>query len=99
MIIGGHLEGDAVDVLYAGGNFYCLEEKRIKTKNTHGTGCTFSSAIAAYLARGFDLYEAVERAKDYITEAIEHSLEIGHGVGPTNHFYRLYARAGLFEPV
>ncbi|MGB4504838.1 MAG: bifunctional hydroxymethylpyrimidine kinase/phosphomethylpyrimidine kinase [Syntrophaceticus sp.] len=99
VVKGGHLEGDAVEVLYAEGKFYYLEGKKINTKNTHGTGCTFSSAIAAYLARGCDLYEAVKRAKDYITEVIEHSLEIGHGVGPTNHFYRLYSKAGLFESV
>lgn len=90
VIKGGHLEGDAVDVLYAKGKFYHLKEKRVQTKNTHGTGCTFSSAIAAYLARGCDVYEAVKRAKDYITGAIEHALDIGHGVGPTNHFYHLY---------
>lgn len=95
VVKGGHLEGAAVDVLYTGGSIYYLEQKRINTKNTHGTGCTFSSAIAAYLARGCGVYEAVKQAKDYITGAIEHSLDIGHGVGPTNHFYRLYARAGV----
>jgi hydroxymethylpyrimidine/phosphomethylpyrimidine kinase len=91
IVKGGHLEGDAVDVLYAGGNFYYLDEKKINTKNTHGTGCTFSSAIAAYLAKGYGMLEAVKRAKEYITGAIEHALPIGHGAGPTNHFYRLYS--------
>lgn len=95
VVKGGHLKGAAVDILYTGGSIAYLEQKKINTKNTHGTGCTFSSAIAAYLARGCDVYEAVQRAKDFITEAIEHSLDIGHGVGPTNHFYRLYARAGI----
>lgn len=97
VVKGGHLDGDAVDILYADGRFHYLEEKRIKTKNTHGTGCTFSSAINAYLARGYGVYEAVKRAKEYITGAIEQSLDIGHGVGPTNHFYRLYAIAGIMD--
>jgi hydroxymethylpyrimidine/phosphomethylpyrimidine kinase len=95
LIKGGHLEGKAVDVLYDGTDMTFLETERINTKNTHGTGCTLSSAIAANLALGFSIVESVKKAKEYITIAIEQSLEIGKGVGPTNHFYTLYKKAGL----
>jgi hydroxymethylpyrimidine/phosphomethylpyrimidine kinase len=95
LIKGGHLEGKAVDVLYDGADITFLETERINTKNTHGTGCTLSSAIAANLALGFSIVESVKNAKEYITIAIENSLEIGKGVGPTNHFYSLYKKAGL----
>lgn len=97
VVKGGHLTGDAVDVLYDGEHFRHLRGRRIDTKNTHGTGCTFSSAIAAYLAAGRPVADAVKSAKEYITGAIEHSLDIGHGVGPTNHFYRLYGKAGALD--
>ena len=70
---------------------------RIETKNTHGTGCTFSSAIAAYLARGCTLPEAIGLAKEYINTAIAHSIELGHGYGPTHHFYSLYKKAGVSD--
>jgi hydroxymethylpyrimidine/phosphomethylpyrimidine kinase len=95
LIKGGHLTGDATDVLYDGKEFVYLESERINTKNTHGTGCTLSSSIASNLALGMDIKKAVENAKKYITTAIEHSLPIGHGSGPTNHFYELYKKAGL----
>lgn len=95
LIKGGHLTGDATDVLYDGKNFVYLKNERINTKNTHGTGCTLSSSIASNLALGMNIKEAVENAKKYITTAIEHSLHIGHGSGPTNHFYELYKKAGL----
>ncbi|MCS5609451.1 MAG: bifunctional hydroxymethylpyrimidine kinase/phosphomethylpyrimidine kinase, partial [Candidatus Poribacteria bacterium] len=65
------------------------ESERINTKNTHGTGCTYSAAIATQLGLGKDLFSSIESAKDYITNAIRHSLAIGHGHGPTNHFYFL----------
>lgn len=94
IIKGGHLTGDAVDVVYDGESFSYLKGTRIETKNTHGTGCTFSSAIAALLARGYPLPEAASLAKEYINGAIEHSFELGHSVGPTNHFYSLYQKAG-----
>ncbi|MDK2880770.1 MAG: hydroxymethylpyrimidine/phosphomethylpyrimidine kinase [Clostridia bacterium] len=93
VVKGGHLTGEAVDVLYDGECFRHLRGRRIETKNTHGTGCTFSSAIAAYLADGHPVPEAVRRAKEYITGAIEHSFSLGRGVGPTDHFY-LYRREG-----
>lgn len=95
LIKGGHLENDSTDVLFDGIKFYYLNARRILTKNTHGTGCTLSSAIAANLAKGYIMLNAVETAKEYITIAIEHSLSIGKGVGPTNHFYKLYESANM----
>lgn len=86
LVKGGHLSGRAVDVFYDG-SYHLLEAERIDTDNTHGTGCTLSSAIAAYLARGFDMLSAVKSAKEYITEAIRHSFKVGQGHGPVNHFY------------
>lgn len=95
VVKGGHLTGDAEDLLFDGDNFYTFEAKRINTKNTHGTGCTFSSSIAANIANGMDIREAVQASKKYITLAIEHALPIGKGHGPTNHFYQLYKNGGL----
>lgn len=95
LVKGGHLLGAAIDVFFDGNDFLYLDSKRIKTKNTHGTGCTLSSAIAANVANGENLVEAVRKAKFYITKAIEHSLDIGSGNGPTHHFYDLYRKAGL----
>lgn len=94
LVKGGHAVGDAVDVLFDGTEFRRFEARRIDTRNTHGTGCTFSSAIAANLALGHDVAGAVARAKRYVTTAIEHALPIGKGHGPTHHFYDLY-REGL----
>ncbi len=90
VIKGGHLEGEPVDVFYDGQQFTHLSARRIVTKNTHGTGCTFSSAIAAYLALGHSPLAAVQQAKEYITQAIAHSFRLGKGVGPTHHFFRYY---------
>lgn len=95
LVKGGHSVGDATDILFDGKEFHHFTAARINTKNTHGTGCTFSSAIAANLANGHTIDEAVRQAKDYITTAIEHALPIGRGHGPTNHFYRLYKNGGL----
>ncbi|EGD51390.1 phosphomethylpyrimidine kinase [Thermoanaerobacter ethanolicus JW 200] len=92
VVKGGHLTGDALDVFFDGKEFYEITSERIDTKNTHGTGCTFSSAIAANIALGYDLVESIKRAKSYITGAIKHSLAIGHGVGPTNHFWNIEIR-------
>ncbi len=90
LIKGGHLSSDeAIDVLYNGRTFREFRAERIITKNTHGTGCTLSSAIAAELAKGKEVEEAVNTAKRYITLAIQNSLEIGHGHGPLNHLVRL----------
>lgn len=95
VVKGGHLTGEAIDVFYDGRSFTHIKGHRINTKNTHGTGCTFSSAIAAHVAKGYSIVESVKLAKEYINEAIEHSIELGHGVGPTNHFYSLYRKAGV----
>jgi hydroxymethylpyrimidine/phosphomethylpyrimidine kinase len=95
LLKGGHIEGDAIDVLYDGSEFMHFYSERIHTKNTHGTGCTLSSSIAANLALGFSMKEAIKNSKEYITTAIKHSLDIGHGVGPTNHFYELYEKGGI----
>lgn len=95
LIKGGHLKDEAIDVLYDGNKFHYFSSKRIETKNTHGTGCTLSSAIASNLAKGYSVYDSVRLGKEYITTAIKHSFSIGKGVGPTNHFYTLYKKAGM----
>jgi hydroxymethylpyrimidine/phosphomethylpyrimidine kinase len=94
LVKGGHLEGEpeAVDVLFDGGEVHTYRSERIDTPHTHGTGCTYASAIAARLAHGDALPEAVRRAKTYVTEAIRHGLPLGAGHGPTNHFYFLRDR-------
>lgn len=99
LIKGGHLEADAIDLLFDGERIVTLHSERIATKNTHGTGCTLSSCIAANLAKGKTVEEAVKIAKAYITVAIEHALDIGKGVGPTNHFYELYKKAGIWDEI
>lgn len=88
LIKGGHLEGDATDVLMGKDTLEIYNSQRYDRKNTHGTGCTLSSAIASHLALGYDIKEAIRLSKIYITEAIEHSFDIGKGVGPVNHFYK-----------
>ena len=96
VVKGGHLEEDrATDILYDGQDFKKIQSRWVETKNTHGTGCTFSSAIAANIALGKTFFEAVALAKEYITGAIEHALPMGKGHGPTHHFFDLYAKAGL----
>ncbi|PID73881.1 MAG: bifunctional hydroxymethylpyrimidine kinase/phosphomethylpyrimidine kinase [Desulfobacterales bacterium] len=96
VVKGGHLENrPAVDILFDGDSFQELVSERIPTRNTHGTGCTFSSAIAAGLALGRPFFEAVTEAKTYITGAIKHAPDIGKGCGPTHHFFDLYRKAGL----
>ena len=90
LIKGGHLLAEqGTDLLYDGRFFNIYKGDFIDTPHTHGTGCTFASAIAAQVARGNTLPEAVRAAKVYVTEAIRHALAIGHGKGPTNHFYFL----------
>ncbi len=96
VVKGGHLGKDqATDILYDGLEFNALQSHRVETKNTHGTGCTFSSAIAANIALGKPFFEAVTLAKTYITGAIKHAVSIGKGHGPTHHFFDLYTKAGL----
>ena len=86
IVKGGHLEGDPVDLLFDGQRFHEFRGERIHTNNTHGTGCTFSSAIAAQIARGRSVYEAVSIAKRYVSEAIRQAPHIGAGHGPLQHF-------------
>jgi len=86
LVKGGHLEGAALDILYADGVFHEFTAGRIDTRHTHGTGCAYSAAITAGLAQGLPLPEAVHRAKLWITEAIRTAPGIGHGAGPINHF-------------
>ncbi|MHB8124923.1 MAG: bifunctional hydroxymethylpyrimidine kinase/phosphomethylpyrimidine kinase [Desulfitobacteriaceae bacterium] len=97
LLKGGHLENDSTDILYDGREFSYFPSIRINTKNTHGTGCTLSSAITANLALGYNIVQAVSEAKEYITTGIKHSFSIGKGVGPTHHFYSLYKKAGLLK--
>ncbi len=84
VIKGGHLEGKAIDLLYDGANYIEFENPRIETKNTHGTGCTFASALATLLARGETVPGAVHKSKGFITMAIRASFALGKGTGPTN---------------
>lgn len=86
LVKGGHLAGDApaVDILFDGRDFHEFSAPRIATKNTHGTGCVFSAAITAGLAKGRSVADAVGEAKEFVSEAIRHGLDIGHGQGPVN---------------
>jgi hydroxymethylpyrimidine/phosphomethylpyrimidine kinase len=86
LVKGGHLRGEAVDILYANGSFHEYAASRIATAQTHGTGCTFSAAITAELAKGTPLPDAVARAKTFITRAIQWAPGLGGGTGPLNHF-------------
>jgi len=90
VVKGGHLadEPDAVDIFFDGGTFRELRSRRIHTKNTHGTGCTFAAAICAFLAKGASPVEAVKAAKEFVTGAIENSFTLGSGNGPLNHFWK-----------
>ncbi len=89
LIKGGHLTETADDLLYDNGSFFWYRGERIDNPNTHGTGCTLSSAIASNLALGYDVRESVGRAKDYITDALKAGLDLGHGSGPLNHCARM----------
>ena len=89
LIKGGHSINDANDYLYADGCGRWFPGKRVNNPNTHGTGCTLSSAIAANLAKGFSLADSVERAKAYITDALSAMLDLGKGSGPMNHAFAL----------
>lgn len=88
LLKGGHLEGDALDILFHGGVFTEFTATRVDTPNTHGTGCTYSAAITAFLAAGIGMVEAVGRAKRFIHEAIRTNPGLGHGHGPVNHWAR-----------
>ncbi len=87
IVKGGHREGAPVDLVYDGDDFYEFRAERVDTRNNHGTGDTFSSAITAYLARGVETLEAISLAKGYITAALNASYAVGAGHSPVNHFY------------
>ena len=89
LLKGGHSINDANDLLYANDELIWFEGNRINNPNTHGTGCTLSSAIAANLAKGFTLAESVQRAKNYISDALSAQLDLGQGSGPMNHAFDL----------
>ena len=89
LVKGGHRVNDANDLLYAGGEATWFPGRRIDNPNTHGTGCTLSSAIAANLAKGYTLAQSVRRAKDYISGALAAMLDLGKGSGPMNHAFDL----------
>lgn len=91
LIKGGHLTDSAEDILFDGKTENVFESERVNSPNTHGTGCTLSSAIAANLALGNDLKSSVRLAKSYVTEAIENSYTVGKGHSPVHHFYKLWS--------
>lgn len=90
LLKGGHLSDTACDILARGENICRYMGERLKNPNTHGTGCTLSSSIAANMAKGKNLETAVRLAKDYVTGAIQSGMNLGHGRGPLNHGYRVF---------
>jgi hydroxymethylpyrimidine/phosphomethylpyrimidine kinase len=100
VVKGGHIDGPVVrDVLYFNGDYIVLESERIQTKNTHGTGCTFASAIAAHLAHGTEIVQAVRKAKEFVTDAIRYGLDLGKGSGPVNPLWATLRKARLYEAI
>ena len=98
LIKGGHLEDRPCDVLVTKDKeVFFYDNERINTKNTHGTGCTLSSAIASNLALGYPIEKAVANAKKFITDAIRNSLDIGHGCGPTNPMGEIYKELKMID--
>ena len=92
VVKGGHLQGPATDIMYDGREFRAFTHQRLDTTSTHGTGCTFASAVAAGLARGTPVRDAVSQAKAYVTAAIRNAFPMGKGHGPVNHFYATWER-------
>ena len=92
LVKGGHLEGDPVDLLFDGRDFFEVARPRVRTTSTHGTGCTYASAIATFIGFGMPLREAVESARDALQRALEHALALGSGHGPLDH-------AAMWRPV
>lgn len=87
LIKGGHLVNDAIDLLYRDGEYRWFTSERINNNNTHGTGCTLSSAIASNLSKGYSIEDSIEKAKEYLTGALRDGLDLGKGSGPLNHMY------------
>jgi hydroxymethylpyrimidine/phosphomethylpyrimidine kinase len=92
VVKGGHAAwaGGAVDLFFDGQSFHEFDAPRVDTNSTHGTGCTFASAIAASLAKGSSPREAVALAKAYVTRALQQAYPVGHGHGPVHHFFRYW---------
>ncbi len=90
LIKGGHFSDNANDLLYENGNIHMFNSQKINNPNTHGTGCTLSSAIACNLAMGYDMKTSIQNAKNYITGALKDNLNLGKGSGPLNHCYNLH---------
>jgi hydroxymethylpyrimidine/phosphomethylpyrimidine kinase len=90
VVKGGHRDGPAVDLFYDGRSIHEFAAPRVDTTSTHGTGCTFASAIAAGLAKGSGVRDAVAMAKAYVTKAIQSAYPVGHGHGPVHHFFRFW---------
>ena len=97
LIKGGHFEDRADDLLYHNNEKIWLECEHIDNPNTHGTGCTLSSAIASHLASGYDMITSVRKAKDYISGALKANLDLGHGSGPLNHCWNLKQKSTIFN--
>lgn len=97
LLKGGHSINDANDLLYENNEYKWFEGKRIDNPNTHGTGCTLSSAIAANLAKGFELSESLKRSKDYISKALEANLNLGKGSGPMDHGFDLNGKFSEYK--
>ena len=96
LIKGGHREDNCTDILLTEDERVVkFSGERFETKNTHGTGCTLSSTITSYIAKGYSIEEAIKISKEYITLAIKNSFSIGEGVGPVGHFIDLYEKAGV----
>ena len=92
LVKGGHRINDANDLLYVGDNYHFLKGEKIENPNTHGTGCTLSSAIAANLAKGCNLTDSVQKAKEYISGVLGAMLDLGRGSGPLDHAFDLHSR-------
>ena len=90
VVKGGHRRGPAVDLFYDGHRFHEFRGPRIRTRHTHGTGCTFSAAIAAHLALGKNTDDAVQAAKEFITQALRGAFPVGAGHGPVHHFFEFW---------
>jgi len=97
VVKGGHLKGKPIDILYDGESTTTLVTDRLAGKNTHGTGCTYSSALATFIGKGMEVSEAVAEAKEFVTDAIQHGLDLGRGHGPTNPYVRVAREMERYE--
>jgi hydroxymethylpyrimidine/phosphomethylpyrimidine kinase len=92
IVKGGHLDGTPIDVAWDGATVSYFETPRVDTAATHGTGCTYSAAIAAHLAKGYGVHDAIERSKQYLFQALMTAYDIGAGHSPVHHFHQLWPR-------